>query len=175
MEAGNKIQAAIPSHEQEPDLGASLRRCLHKTGVGLSALALAASLAGCSPQFKSYWSGTYTDLPPPPPNARLQLGVSTEQDGTLFINYVVWDAKAAKFVRQDIHYTTEKVGGLANYGDFREMGGYRQPILDGEVLYGGAIVDQKSGNIILANGNKLDGASGNIFNPHGQLVKALAH
>jgi hypothetical protein len=155
------------------NLGASLRRGMANLGTEVTLVALGLTLAGCSPQTKSYYSGSFTDLPPPPPDARLQLSVSTEQDGTVFINYVTWDQKSTSFVRKDIHYTSEKMLQLANYGDFREAGGYKQTIRDGEVLMGGAIVDQAAHKILLPNGTAVDGPSGNIVNTAGQVLKAF--
>jgi hypothetical protein len=157
------------SFEQMSD---SLVKALESIGIsrlGLSAalLATAAAVSGCSPQDKSYWSSTYTDLPPPPAEARMQLGVSTEDDGTVFINYVIWDAGKGEFARKDIHYTTT----VMHPGSFQEAGGYKQKIHDGEVIYGDAIVDQKVGRIILSNGNTIDGKTGNILSADGEIIK----
>jgi hypothetical protein len=128
-------------------------------------------MPGCSPQTKSYWTGAYTDLPEPPENFRLQTGSSTEDDGTVFINYVLWDQKHQKFYRADIHYTTENRLLPGHSSSFREMGGYKQRIVDGEVLTGGVIVDQASKTLILPDGNRVDGPTGNIFDKSGNLVK----
>jgi hypothetical protein len=153
-------------------IGDALFKALEGVGIsrlGLSAavLASAAMMSGCSPQNKSYWSSTYTNLPAPPAEARMQLGVSTEDDGTVFINYVVWDADRGEFARKDIHYTTT----VMNPGSFQEAGGYKQKVYDGEVIYGDAIVDQKAGKIILSNGNVIDGKTGNIVSPEGEIIK----
>ncbi len=149
-----------------------------KWGMGLAALSLlaigsctAVNIIGFSPQQKSYWLGTYTELPPPPENARLQLSISTEDDGTIFINYVLWNPKKQQFYRADIHYTTVRKVLPGHSGHFREMGGYEQRILDGEVLYGDAIVDQEKKAILLTNGNVIDGPTGNILDKDGNIVK----
>lgn len=162
-----------PAHEPSTwdSLGASLGGMLEKIGItriglGAVAIASAALISGCSPQDKSYWSNQYTDLPPPPPEARMQLGVSTEKDGTVFINYVVWDGENSQFARKDIHYTTT----LAHPGQFQAAGGYKQKIHHGEVLYGDAIVDQKEKQIVLSNGNLIDGKSGNIIDREGTVI-----
>lgn len=139
-------------------------------GVGiLSAAALFSS--GCSPQSKSYWSGTYTPLPDPPASCRLVLNTSTEDDGTIFINYVEWDTKTDSFVRRDTHYSTKGVVG--NWGDFKEYGGYEQKIRDGEVLVNGAIVDQAGKKIDIGNGRFVDGPTGNILDAKGNILKEL--
>lgn len=110
-----------------------------------------------------------TKLPPPPPEARMQLGVSTEDDGKVFINYVMWNADRGKFERKDIHYTTT----FLEPGTFGQAGGYQQEIADGEVLYGGATVLQAEGRIVLPNGNYIEGKTGHIYSPSGTLVKKL--
>lgn len=148
-------------------LGRSLRRAARAAGV--SALGVAMGIAaGCSPQEKSYWAGSFTKLPDPPANARMQLSTSTEQDGTVFINYIVWDASTNQFARKDIHYSTTFSGP----GTFSECGGYSQKIRDGEVLYGGAIVDQANGKIILPDGKVIEGATGNV-KQGAEVVKTL--
>lgn len=153
-------------------IGSSLVKALESVGItrlglGAAVLATAAAMSGCSPQEKSYWTSSYTELPPPPAEARMQLGVSTEDDGTVFINYVIWDAEKGEFARKDIHYTTT----VMHPGSFQEAGGYKQKVHDGEVIYGDAIVDQKAGKILLSNGNSIDGKTGNILNAEGEVIK----
>ena len=169
----NGPTAAPASGDLWENLGSSLRTAWNKVGAEATLVALGLTLVGCSPQTKSYYSGSFTALPPPPPDARLQLSVSTEQDGTVFINYVSWDKAEARFVRKDIHYTSEKFMQLANFGDFREAGGYKQRIHDGEVLMGGAIVDQASHKILLPNGTAVDGPTGNIIGARGEVLKVF--
>lgn len=157
-------------------LGQSLGHALEsigitRTGVGVLLMGGAALLSGCSPQNKSYWNNTFTALPNPPAEARMQLGVSTEEDGTVFINYVTWNAESKQFERKDVHYTTT----VTHPGSFSAAGGYSQKIHHGEVLYGDAIVDQHAGKILLGNGNSIDGETGNIFDKSGELVIKLEH
>lgn len=151
------------------EIGASLRNALKYVAVGASAVALSTGLPGCSPQQNSYWTGTYTTLPAPPDNARTQVGVSTEDDGTVFINYIIWDSATNDFKRQDVHYTTTFWGP----GTFSEAGGYVQEIKDGEVLSGGIIVDQKAGVLLLPNGYRVDGKTGDVRDASGYVVKSL--
>jgi hypothetical protein len=127
-----------------------------------------------TPQTRSYYGNVYTRIPDPPAEARMQLGVSTEADGSLFINYVVWDKESQRFMRKDIHYTSLKgVLLTVNVGDFQAKGGYIQKIKDGEVLYGGAIVDQQQKVIHLPNGQKIYGPTGDIYDAQGNLSKRL--
>lgn len=157
-------------------LGDSLRNAVPEAidspAARIGVLGLALLVAGCSPQQKSFWGGSFTAVPAPPPEARMQLGTSTETDGNLFINYVVWDASKARFERKDIQYSTENIIGLNN-SKFSQLGGHIQHIADGEVLYGGAIVDQAAHKIILSNGNYIDGPTGNVHTANGELLKAL--
>lgn len=143
---------------------------LSRAAIGAGVLVAAAALSGCSPQTNSYWTGSYTELPPPPPAARMQIGVSTEEDGTVFINYVMWNKDDGVFERKDIHYSTT----MTNVSGFSEMGGYKQKIHDGEVLSAGVIVDQTNQVIILPNGNRIEGKTGNIVAPDGKVVKEFA-
>lgn len=138
--------------------------------LGVMLTGASVAVTGCSPQEKSYWTKSFTALPDPPSNARLQLGVSTEDDGKIFINYVVWDDRTNQFKRQDIHYSTTTL----KPGTYFEMGGYEQRIKDGEVLYGGAIVDQANKKILLSDGNYVDGPTGDVFDAQGNLVKRLS-
>lgn len=149
---------------------------LQKSHRSLSSLVLPAvavaciiAFARCTPQNKSYWNGTYTKLPEPPLDSRLQIGTATESDGKLFINYVVWDRKENIFKRLDVHYTTT----LTAPGTLTEAGGYEQGIYDGEVLVSGAIVDQKKGVIILPGGQLLDGKTGDILDNQGAVLKQV--
>ena len=165
----------LADHSFARRIGDSLRALhLPPAKVGAALLGLAAVLPGCSPQNSSYYFGSFTKLPPPPPEARMQLGVSTEEDGTVFVNYVVWNDKASHFERKDFHYTSKKLGGTMNFGDFAAAGGYQQRIHDGEVLYGNAIVDQKAGRIIMQGGNYIDGRTGNTYSADGTLLKAFS-
>ncbi len=149
-------------------LGSALESCgVSRATLGTAVILGAALLTGCSPQQSSYWTGNYTKLPPPPATARMQLGVSTEDDGTVFINYVTWNKDSARFERKDIHYTTTSLAP----GTFSQAGGYEQEIHDGEVLYGGAIVDQAAGKILFADGKYIEGKTGNIYAESGKLIK----
>ena len=156
------------------EVGESLRTAWNRAGLPtvLAAGAIFGGM-GCSPQSKSYMFDSFTELPAPPENARLQIGVSTEEDGTIFINYIIWNADKAEFVRRDIHYTSKKVLGMVNAGDFRQKGGYEQRILDGEVLSSGAIVDQERGVITLPSGLLVDGKSGSVMDAQGNVIKTL--
>lgn len=150
-----------------------------KSNLGLKALTFGAACAmlatGCSPQEKSRMWGSFTQLPDPPPEARLQIGVSTEADGTLFINYVCWETNAQKFIRKDIHYSimSDHVIAFIPNNSFREAGGYIQRIKDGEVLSGGQVVNQTGKTIMIGGGLFIDGPTGNVINQSGQVVKAL--
>lgn len=145
-------------------------RALRAIAIGASTVGVSVGLAGmegCSPKASSYWFGSYSKLPDPPSDARLQIGVSTESDGAVFINYIVWDSSANLFKRKDIHYTTTTL----HPGSFTEAGGYMQRILDGEVLASGAVVDQQRGVILLPGGLVLDGRSGDVMDKSGEIVK----
>ena len=138
-------------------------------------LAIGGALTGCSPKSKSYMSGAYTPFPEAPANARIQIGVSTESDGDVLINYIVWDSGSSSFLRKDIHYSAARWGGLAGYGDFTERGGYQQKIRDGEVLSSGVVVDQKNSKLILSDGMILDGPTGKVIDKTGTVVKELSN
>ena len=162
---------SVPGKTTWESIGESLSNAfesagLSRLGLGAVVLASAVMLGGCSPQEKSYLYSSYTDLPPPPAEARMQLGASTEEDGTVFINYVIWDGAAKEFVRKDIHYTTT----ITHPGTFSSAGGYQQNIHHGAVLYGDAIVNQKEGKIHLSNGNVIDGKTGNIQDASGRVL-----
>ena len=145
---------------------------LSNTTIALGAVVLSAALiAGCSPQQKGWWGGDFTKLPAPPAESRLQIGVSTEADGTVFINYLTWDKDKSQFVRKDYYYTTEAV--IGHTSQFQEAGGYVQQVNDREVLVSGIIVDQKKGLLILPNGLNVDGRTGNIVNSDGKVVENL--
>lgn len=176
MERSAKPVEAITPQESE-QLSSSLRSALESIGLSPSTLGIGllsvATLftAGCSPQSKSYWTGAYTKLPDPPASARLVLNTSTEDDGTVFINYVEWNQKTSEFIRRDTHYSTK--GIIGNYGNFSELGGYEQRIRDGEVLVNGAIIDQKEKRIDLGDGRYVDGPTGNIIDSSGKIMKEL--
>lgn len=165
----------ILKSEDAHQAGSSLFSLANKFKLGIAALVVTTGLVGCSPQTRSYYLGTFTDLPPPPPTARMQLETSTEEDGTVFINYVMWDAKQEKFFRKDIHYTSQKLMRQANFGSYSEAGGYQQNIHDGEVLAGGAIVDQTNGRILLDGDRYIDGRTGNTYDGSGKIIKEFKH
>lgn len=118
---------------------------------------------------KAYNGGfkKYTPLPDPPPEARLQLNVSSESTGHVFINYVIWDSQATCFKRRDIHYADT----IFEPGQFREQGGFEQRIPHGEALAAGIVIDQKNGHILLNNGLRIDGPTGHLFDAEGRILK----
>ena len=129
--------------------------------------ALASALLGTTGT--SFWLGTYTPIPEPPVQARMQMSVEAAGPGHLYINYLTWDNEAQRFKRQDVHYATSN--GLFTTNSFEERGGFVQEVHDGEVLYGGVIVDQLNRRLILPNALFMDGPTGNIMNGQGQIVK----
>ena len=134
---------------------------------------MAAAASGCSPKEMSYWTGSYTQMPDPPAAARMQTGVSTESDGDLFINYVIWNEQTNQFERHDIHYTAGKFGNTLQVGNFREAGGYKQRIMQGEILTGGAAVDQKAGVLRFPDGSWVDGPTGAYLSAKGDTITKL--
>jgi len=128
---------------------------------------LASALLGAGGS--SFWLGTYTPIPEPPPQARMQMSIATEGGDHIFINYLIWDKQANRFKRQDVHYATSN--GLINTNTFKERGGLVQEVHDGEVLYGGAIVDQLRHRLILPSGLMVDGPTGDIMDQYGRVVK----
>ena len=164
------------SHNPFEELGHSLRDSLEKIGkFGTMGILAATILTGCSPQERSFYLNQYVPIPKPPAEARMQLGISTEADGDVFVNYVVWNEKDNRFERKDVHYSSSRIINGLNMFDYKEQGGYVQPILDGEVLYGNAVVDQATGKIILPGGNCIDGRTGNVITASGEVVKTLVH
>ena len=155
------------------DIQDALSSAWGKVALGVASIGLAAAASGCSPKELSYWTGNYTQMPDPPVAARMQTGVSTESDGDLFINYVVWNDTAKQFERHDIHYTAGKLGNMVQVGDFREAGGYKQRIKHGEVLTGGAVIDQRAGLIRFPDGSRVDGPSGTYLSAHGDTITTL--
>ncbi len=143
------------------------QKFIRKATLGATLAAGILGVSGCSPQVKSYWSGTYTNLPKPPASARAQLSISTEEDGTVFITYITWNGDKNRFERKDTHYTTTTLSP----GTFSEAGGYVQEVRSGEVLAGGIIVDQKAKKLILPNGNFVDGPSGNILDKNNKIIQ----
>lgn len=128
---------------------------------------LASAILG--PRGTSFWLGAYTPIPAPPPQARIQMGLETTGLGDVMINYLMWDKDANRFKRQDVHYSA--FNGLFKTNSFEERGGFVQDIRDGEMLYGGVIVDQKNGKLLLNGGGTMDGPTGNVFDQHGNLIK----
>ncbi len=117
----------------------------------------------------SFWLGTYTPIPAPPKEARMQMSLSTESGDHVFVNYLIWDKDQERFRRQDIHYATSN--GLINTNEFKERGGLVQDVHDGEILSGGVIVDQLRKRLILPSGYLVDGPTGNIMNKSGEVIK----
>ncbi len=129
--------------------------------------ALASALLG--PSGTSFWMGTYTPIPAPPPQARMQMSVETGGPAHLYVNYLIWDQKAQCFKRQDVHYAASN--GFFATNAYNERGGLVQEVNDGEVLYGGVIVDQLNKRLILPNALFMDGPSGNISDQQGRIIK----
>jgi len=155
-------------------VGDSLRNAMNVLKVGAVLGGAAIGLSGCSsPSGSSYRSGSYTTIPAPPAEARVQISLSTDEHDNVFVNYLCWDQKNSNFVRRDVHYSAARVGGLAGYGNYTERGGYEQAIKDGEVLGSGVIVDQKNGKLLLRDGLSMDGRTGDITDPSGKVVKHL--
>lgn len=155
------------------NIGISLRKCANKILPISIATVSILSLIGCSPKYKSLLSGSYTNIPSPPAAARIQVGVSTESNGDVLINYICWDKDNSKFVRRDVHYTTGNWTGIGQSNEFQEKGGYLQSILNGEVLSGGIIVDQRQGRLTLPNGYYIEGPTGSIIDKEGKVVTTL--
>ena len=183
MEDKMKLNNNITTHDSEhhglENLGQSLRKICDSIGFKLAVAGVGVSmLAGCgpaSPGFNSRYNNAYTQLPEPPVNARLQIGVTAhgrEDSYDILINYIEWNPQNSNFVRRDVHYSARNTTSSWNMYDdhFSEKGGYEQKIIDGEVLASGAIVDQKNGVILLPGGNIMDGPTGKVFAPDGKTV-----
>jgi hypothetical protein len=129
--------------------------------------ALASAILG--PGGTSFWMGTYTPIPEPPLQARMQMSVETAGPAHLYVNYLIWDNQSQRFKRQDVHYAASN--GLFATNAFSERGGFVQDVHDGEVLYGGVLVDQLRRRLILPNSLFMDGPTGNILDGQGRIVK----
>lgn len=174
----NPPKVDIQDHESVFEkIGDSLRKAYDSAGMKLALVGLGAVLLGgcqASPGMNSKYNNSYTSLPAPPANARLQIGVTAhghEDTYDILINYIEWNSSQDKFVRRDVHYSAYNQSGFGGYDDhFTERGGYEQNIYDGEVLASGAIVDQVKKVIYLPGGNIMDGPTGKVFASDGRTI-----
>lgn len=136
---------------------------LAKLALGAALLLGGVSLVKTFPQHFILAPGNVTvdarEMPTPPPEVRLELNTPTINGKYVVADYITWDDAQESFTRKQIQYARL----LISPTKLSPLGHTQQTIQDNHVFANGTRVDQTNKFILLPNGDRIDGPTGDLY------------